>query len=205
MAKKWYVVWVGTRPGIYETWDECKQQVDGYPNGRFKSFTTKENAEHAFLDGFEKHWGVKNQEIYMNHLDEIILESIVVDATCEGNPRPVGFRGYYLKEKRFVFDFKPVYYGTNNIGEFLAIVEALKYLKIINSNKVIYSDSKLAIYWVSIKKCYTDLPRNPQTESIFKYIDIALEWLLQNDYKNEILFWSNKKWGENPADYGKKK
>lgn len=42
--------------------------------------------------------------------------------------------------------------GTNNLGEFLAIVHGLAYLKKQNKNIPIYSDSRTAISWVKNKK-----------------------------------------------------
>ena len=45
---KYYVVWEGRKPGIYETWEECKAQVHKYSKAKYKSFGTKELAEIAF-------------------------------------------------------------------------------------------------------------------------------------------------------------
>ena len=42
---KYYAVRVGRQPGIYSSWDECKAQVNGYPNAKYKSFTTLEAAK----------------------------------------------------------------------------------------------------------------------------------------------------------------
>lgn len=49
MAKKYYAVKAGRAAGIYETWDECKANVHGYPGALFKSFPTREAAA-AYLD-----------------------------------------------------------------------------------------------------------------------------------------------------------
>ena len=49
MAKrKFYVVWVGREPGIYEDWDDCLAQVDGFPGAKYKSFTDQTAATIAF-------------------------------------------------------------------------------------------------------------------------------------------------------------
>ena len=45
---KYYAVKNGRKKGIFLTWDECKESVDGYPSATFKSFKTKEDAE-AYL------------------------------------------------------------------------------------------------------------------------------------------------------------
>ena len=43
--KKFYAVKVGRVPGIYGTWDECKMQVEGYPNSEYKGFARLSEAE----------------------------------------------------------------------------------------------------------------------------------------------------------------
>lgn len=48
MAKKYYAVKTGRRPGVYTTWDECRRMVDKYPGAQYKSFATPEEA-HAFV------------------------------------------------------------------------------------------------------------------------------------------------------------
>lgn len=48
MASKFYAVRIGKKPGIYQTWNDCKAMVDGYPGAQYKSFATRQDAE-AFL------------------------------------------------------------------------------------------------------------------------------------------------------------
>lgn len=45
MATKFYAVKVGKTPGIYTTWDECKDMVHGYPGAIYKSFKTLDEAK----------------------------------------------------------------------------------------------------------------------------------------------------------------
>ncbi|MBB1078609.1 viroplasmin family protein [Limosilactobacillus sp. STM2_1] len=54
MTRKYYVVKKGRKPGIYQTWPECQKQVSGYPNARYKSFTTLTAAETWFYDQEQK-------------------------------------------------------------------------------------------------------------------------------------------------------
>ena len=61
------------------------------------------------------------------------------------------YRGVYLLTGQEIFHFGPVY-GTNNIGEFLAIVHALALMKQKNINMPVYSDSRNALSWVKQKK-----------------------------------------------------
>jgi ribonuclease HI len=103
-----------------------------------------------------------------------------------------------------LFKQGPFEEGTNNIGEFLAIVHGLAFLKQKNSNRIIYTDSKTAIGWVKKKSCNTKLKRNEKNEQLFKLVQRAEEWLKINSYDTTIVKWETKAWGEIPADFGRK-
>ena len=45
---KVYVVWEGREPGVYESWDDCLEQVNGYPGAKYKSFNSMEAAVEAY-------------------------------------------------------------------------------------------------------------------------------------------------------------
>ena len=134
---------------------------------------------------------------------EVQAESLAVDAACSGNPGPMEYRGVYLRTGQVVFHFGPVH-GTNNIGEFLAIVHALALMKQKGVNMPIYSDSRNAILWVKQKKCKTKLERTPRTEELYQLIERAEKWLKENKYTTPILKWDTSRWGEVPADFGRK-
>lgn len=130
-------------------------------------------------------------------------EALCVDAACSGNPGPMEYRGVHIPSGRQIFHFGPVQ-GTNNIGEFLAIVHALALLKQKNSAMPVYSDSRTAQIWVQKRKCKTTLKRNEQTEPLFAIIARAERWLQNNTWTNPILKWDTENWGEIPADFGRK-
>lgn len=91
------------------------------------------------------------------------------------------------------------------MGEFLAIVHGLAYLKERNdSTTPVYSDSRTAIKWVKDRKANSSLERSIKTEEMWMLIDRAEKWLATNQYKNPILKWETKHWGEIKADYGRK-
>ena len=50
MAKKFYAVKRGVRPGVYETWSACEPLVKGFPGAIHKGFPTRQEAE-AFVGG----------------------------------------------------------------------------------------------------------------------------------------------------------
>lgn len=208
MAKqKFYVVWKGVNPGIYTSWTECQLQIKNYKGALFKSFDTREEAEHAlatpahhYLNGGEK----EKKAISATLPENFNMNCLAVDAACSGNPGPMEYRGVYLLTGQEIFHFGPVY-GTNNIGEFLAIVHGLALLKQKGLNMPIYSDSRNALSWVKQKKCKTKLERTPRTEQLFILIERAEKWLKENTYTTPLVKWETEQWGEVPADFGRKK
>ena len=126
-----------------------------------------------------------------------------VDAACSGNPGPMEYRGVDLNTGRQIFHFGPMH-GTNNIGEFLALVHGLALLKQKGSDLPIYSDSRNAISWVKKKQCKTLLTETAANKPIFDLIQRAEHWLQNNSYTTQILKWETSVWGEIPADFGRK-
>ena len=211
MAKKqkYYVVWKGVSPGVYTSWTDCQLQIKGYDGALFKSFETKEEAEHAFASPAHYYVGAQNSKLKTQNSPKSLPENfdmncVAVDAACSGNPGPMEYRGVYLLTGQEIFRFGPVH-GTNNIGEFLAIVHALALMKQKGICMTIYSDSRNALSWVKQKKCKTKLERTPKTEELFQMIERAENWLKTNNYSNvPILKWETEEWGEVPADFGRK-
>ena len=208
MAKeKFYVVWEGVTPGVYASWTDCQLQIKGYEGAKYKSFDTREEAERALTSSPYAYIGKnakKKTEAARTGSDtlpaSVIDNSLAVDAACSGNPGPMEYRGVHVASRQEIFHFGPMK-GTNNIGEFLAIVHGLALLKQKGFDMPIYSDSVNAISWVRQKKCKTKLPRNEETEELFKVIERAEKWLRENTYTTRILKWETKVWGEIPADF----
>jgi len=210
--KKFYVVWRGNVPGIYDTWEECKQNINKFKGAQYKSFLTREDAEYFFKSGYESYLKVrtpKQKEEKREITEEEknlkpILNSISVDAACSANPGPFEYRGVHTNSKRILFSVGPIPGGSNNIGEFLAIVHALSLLKKHNRNDVVYSDSKTAISWVKNKKVNTTIIETSENKKVFDMIRRAEKWLQDNTYSNPVLKWRTSIWGEISADYGRK-
>ncbi len=113
------------------------------------------------------------------------------------------YRGVHLPSGQQVFHFGPMY-GTNNIGEFLAIVHALALMKQKGIEMPVYSDSYNAILWVNKQQCKTKLERTEKTEELYKLIARAEKWLRENPKHAPVLKWETSQWGEVPADFGRK-
>ena len=130
-------------------------------------------------------------------------QAIAVDAACSGNPGQMEYRGVYLKTGEEIFHYGPVF-GTNNIGEFLAIVHGLALLQQRGYTIPIYSDSVNAMLWVKRKQCRTTLPLNDKTQALHEHIRRAETWLRTHSYTNDLRKWETENWGEIPADFGRK-
>jgi ribonuclease HI len=165
---KFFVVWDGREPGIYTSWDECKRQVHAYPEAKYKSFATEAEAREAFLSPYWDFVG-KNAKENQPTKEQIIeaglpeKESIAVDAACSGNPGLMEYQGVYTKTGEVIFHQGPFRNGTNNIGEFLALVHGLAFLKQRNSELPIYTDSKTALAWLRAKKTKSQLGKKYNT------------------------------------------
>jgi len=213
MAKKkpkYYTVWKGHHTGVFESWDDCKAQITHFEGAQYKSFESFDDAKKAFKGNYFDYVG-KNT-IFKSGLTDSELKkiglpnynSISVDAASSGNPGKMEYRGVDTKTKRQLFIQGPFEEGTNNIGEFLAIVHGLALLKKHNSDKIIYTDSKTAISWVKKKRCNTKLEPTEKNKTLFELIKRAEDWLKNNPYRTVIVKWETKAWGEIPADFGRK-
>ena len=208
--KKYYTVWKGHHTGVFESWDDCKAQIKDFQGAQYKSFTTFDAAKKALKGNYKDYIG-KNKK-FTSELSEAKLKkigqpnykSISVDAASSGNPGKMEYRGVDTKTKKQLFIQGPFDEGTNNIGEFLALVHGLAFLKKNNSDFIIYSDSRTAMSWVKKRKCNTKLERNKKNEAVFDLVDRAIVWLKTNNYTTTIVKWETKAWGEIPADFGRK-
>ena len=208
--KKYYTVWKGHHTGVFETWDDCKAQINDFQGAQYKSFTTFEAAKKALKGNYKDYIG--KSKTFKSDLTEAQLKkigrpnynSISVDAASSGNPGVMEYRGVDTKTKKQLFIQGPFEEGTNNIGEFLALVHGLAFLKQHNSDRILYTDSKTAMSWVRKKTCNTKLDHNNKNTPVFELVDRAIAWLNNNTYKTVIVKWETKAWGEIPADFGRK-
>ena len=213
MAKsknKYYVVWKGHHTGVFESWDDCKAQIKDFKGAVYKSFNSFDAAKKAYKSDYRDYVG-KSKTFKSELSDEQLkkigqpnLSSICVDAAVSGNPGKMEYRGVDTKTKKQIFIQGPFEEGTNNIGEFLAIVHGLALLKQKNSDKIIYTDSKTAMSWVKKKICNSKLQRSDKNDELFVLVDRAVKWLKINDYSTTVVKWETKAWGEIPADFGRK-
>lgn len=207
--KKFYVIWKGHKTGIFTSWNVCKKHIENFKGAQYKSFVSKSEAEKALKGKYEDYKGkdTKKEKLSDAELKLIgapVYPSLAVDAACSGNPGKMEYRGVDAKTKKQFFIQGPFEQGTNNIGEFLALVHGLGFLKQKKSDIPIYSDSKIAINWVKKGQCRTNLPITSANKKLFDFVKRAEKWLKENNYSTQILKWETKAWGEIPADFGRK-
>jgi ribonuclease HI len=208
--KKFYVVWNGRKKGIFTSWNVCKKQIDGFEGAQYKSFADLKEAEIAFSKKYADYKGLNTKKPTLSATEKAgygtpNLESISVDAACSGNPGKMEYRGVLTHNKQEIFIKGPFKNGTNNIGEFLALVHGIALLKSKNKEDIpIYSDSRIAMSWVKKKTCRTNITFDASNKDLLELIKRAEKWLKENTYKNPILKWETKAWGEIPADFGRK-
>ena len=206
---KYFVVWEGKIPGIYKSWEECKQQIHGYGGAIYKGFATESEARKAMVSPCWDYVGKNAKEKKISKEVFIkagmpVFESLSVDAACSGNPGIMEYQGVYSRTGERIFHQGPFEDGTNNIGEFLALVHGLAFLKQKKSPLPLYTDSKTALAWVRNKKAKTELKKTDRNRILFELIERAEKWLEENEYITEIRKWETKAWGEIPADFGRK-
>ena len=218
MGRKFYVVWEGRHPGIYEDWNDALEQVENFPSAKYKSFSTQEEAVAAFrkyLAGNEtplgeilikastsQETGTKDKS--WRDFPEIDRDGWAVDASCMGNPGIMEYRGVSLKTGEELFRVGPFQDATNNIGEFLAIVHALALQYNKGEWHTIYSDSATGMSWVRNKKVKTTVKPSPDNERLFQLMARALTWISTHHYEAKVLKWQTQLWGEIPADFNRK-
>ena len=211
MAKKqkFYVVWFGNPAGIFGSWKECQRSISGVKGAQYKSFETFAEAKKAYNKEYAdyKGKGTKKKTLSAAELAKIgepNLYSLSVDAASSGNPGIMEYRGVDTQTTKQLFHQGPFQQGTNNVGEFLALVHGLAFLKQQKSERILYTDSRIAMGWVKKKKCNTKLKQSAKNKGLFELIARAENWLKKNSYSTPIVKWETKAWGDIPADFGRK-
>lgn len=210
--RKFYVVWEGRAPGVYDSWEECEAQVTGYPGARYKGFGSQADAVAAFrgddksqLDIIRAIGAHRPDIINYSAFPEIRLDAIAVDGACAKNPGPMEYRGVMVATGEEVFHIGPLDGGTNNIGEYIAIIHAASLFKRRGDTTTpIYSDSRTALSWIRRGRSNTTIKPDSHNSRVIELLRRADAWLASNRIANPIIKWDTDRWGEIPADFGRK-
>lgn len=217
--KKFYVIFNGPDAGVYDNWDDVAPRVS-FPGARYKGFTSSAEAAKAFreqgedssspaeLGRFLSRAGSHSlpkpgEPDYMSN-PEVDLDAWAVDASCLGNPGKMEYRGVELMTGRVLFTVGPFLDATNNIGEFLAIVHAMALMEKEGKFHNIYSDSVSGMAWARTRKIKTQLKPTERNQRVFELMARAVTWLNTHSFPAKVLKWQTDRWGEIPADFGRK-
>lgn len=217
--KKYYVIFKGHNPGVYDDWNDAKEQIDGFSDPVYKGYGSPSEAAEAYrkfsrkaddgdLGKFLAQASLRTlpkpgQPDYMTN-PEVDLDAWAVDASCLGNPGKMEYQGVELMTGRTLFRIGPFDDATNNIGEFLAIVHAMALMTREGKVHNIYSDSVSGMSWVRNRKIKTQLQQTPRNAKVFELMARALTWLHTHQFPAKVLKWQTDRWGEIPADFGRK-
>ncbi|MCH5235491.1 MAG: ribonuclease H family protein [Muribaculaceae bacterium] len=214
---KYYVVFKGHNPGVYDNWEEVKEQTNGFPGAVFKGYSTSEEATEAYrnLSGTED-----RNELFriissavppkdeststLKDNPEVDWDAWAVDASCLGNPGKMEYRGVNLKTGEVLFQVGPFEDATNNIGEYLAIVHAMALMAKKGEWHNIYSDSRTAMSWVRKRKHNSKLQLTSKNAKVLELLARADFWLQNHRFPGVVRKWETERWGEIPADFGRK-
>lgn len=217
--KKYYVVWKGREPGVYDDWNDCLEQVENFPGARYKSYSTAAEAAKAFRDGDGDGNAADLGSVLIAAADHRVPDTSptpwrsnpdidqtawAVDASCQGNPGLMEYKGVDLATGQVLFKVGPFQQGTNNIGEFLAVVHALAEMHRRNEWHNIYSDSQTAMAWIRNRQIKTQLKQTDRNAKLFELMGRGLAWIRTHSWPVKIMKWQTELWGEIPADFGRK-
>lgn len=173
----YYAVAKGENIGIYLTWKECQEQINGFKGAKFKKFTDEDDAK-RFI---EEHNNI--------HLEVEIIEPcdpdyyVYTDGACSnnGNEKAIAGIGVYFgnNDSRNVSKQilgKP----TNNVAELTAIIEACEIIKDdLKNGKIItiVSDSNYSILSATsygkknaLQNWKKDIPNKDLVKTLFEFV-----------------------------------
>ncbi len=219
---KYYVVWVGVEPGIYDRWSDCQEQIHGFPGARYKAYNTREEAVEAYRgdpsEQLETMRSILRTAERMKNsmpaprdfsaIPAIRLDAVAVDGACAGNPGRMEYRAVRVADGAEIFHIgaKTPLVGTNNIAEYLAMIHMAALLaQRGDATTPIYTDSKNTLNWLRKGRSNTSLAADERTGPTIELLRRADAWLAKNGpIKNPIYKWNTEEWGEIPADFGRK-
>ncbi len=211
--RKYYVVWEGRAPGIYDSWEECQEQINGFPGAKYRSFSNQDEATRAFRGRPEEHMAFlrklgeqhRRAAVDYTQIPGIRLDAVAVDGACSKNPGPMEYRGVRVADGVEIFHVGPLQGGTNNIGEYLALIHICALFdKRGDRTTPIYSDSRTALSWLKRGHSNTKITPTEENAELLRILARADAWLATHRPVNPILKWDTEAWGEIPADFGRK-
>jgi ribonuclease HI len=203
---KYYVVWEGRERGVFDDWVKCLASIQGIKQAKYKAYKSLEEANKAFTEGYEMHWGKGDSGLMFYTSEELKtigtpkVPSICVNSSCDQATKIMTYKGVDTLTGELLFRQGPFPDCDQHIGEFLAIVHGLAYLKQQGSDIPVYSRSRHAMSWIQNEKQYGGrLPLTSNNEKVFELVKRANRRLGEHTYNNEVLIWNKRAWNH-PGD-----
>jgi ribonuclease HI len=191
---KYYVVWKGINIGVYDNWNDCKKQVNGFSGAKYKSFDSLEEANKAFNEYSE----FPNTNPEFERPSPYSTKAFIVNGNCPDNFGEMSYQWNLSTSTNNVKKKQLPIIGTKNIADFIAIIDLIKLSKKVKCNLPIYTNSKTVKNWILNKKCNHQLFISKKTETVLAVIKETEEWLSSNSVDYEILLWDSVAWGKFP-------
>jgi ribonuclease HI len=166
-----YAVANGRKTGIFDTWDECSEQVKGFRGAIYKKFTNAKDAN-DYIDMHNTHTHMHNTHTHTHTNETIRIDEpfipdyyVYTDGACANNGRKNARAGYgiYFGENDTRNRSAPIVGDkqTNNVAELTAILKTFSIIEndIACGKKImIMSDSSYALRCIGDygKRCYDD-------------------------------------------------
>jgi ribonuclease HI len=201
MAIRYYVVWEGKVTGVFTDWVKCQSSIQGYKEPKYKSYKSLEEANKAFAEGYEAHWGKGDRGLAFYTSEELKqigapkVPSICVNSSCDMLTKVMTYQGLDTRTGEVLFRQGPFFDCDQHIGEFLALVHGLAYLYKQGSTIPVYTRSRHAMLWVQKEKQYGGrLALTANNENVHELVKRGIKWLAEKTYDNEILLWNKRAW-----------
>lgn len=152
---KVYAVATGRQTGIFSTWDECKEQVNGYPNAKYKGFATEALAKEWLQQEADKSSAVSEPRNPVDAGREAQYDAVAyVDGSYTEGDTIVGGGFVRIGDKEYGFvsssDNKALTASRNVGGELLSSLCAMKLAKELGAKSLlIYHDNEGIGAWVT--------------------------------------------------------
>ncbi len=133
MAKKFYVVWAGRETGVFDNWAYTKKLVDKFPQAKYKSFPSQDEAQAAFSKGGPVKASSSSKNVKKaKPATSAIMDSqfnvhIYCDGACEPNPGESSSGVAVYENMQLTQLWYGLYnpHGTNNTAELNALFQSL--------------------------------------------------------------------------------
>ena len=179
-----YVVFVGREPGIYSNLSDCLEQLRGFKDRKYLSYTSLAEAEEAL-----KRYNQGTLYIGDNISDTLkqdINSGIYISCTYDAQTEQWAAYGKDIESGMELLSIDAMPFATKNLTEFLAVVAVLRYCKNRGKLDNVYVDNIKILNWIHNKKAEYFIQKNQKNKELYTAILAAEKWLSDNANYNNV-------------------